>query len=370
MASPVKEVAVTNTIAIPPERRLRPAQGAVDRRAAGQGDRIHPQRPVGEFVVRLKSEPRSSSGPASPRTLTVRLYQELQWPSKQTSRPPPAPSPGRARPAPSAAQGKVPGVIYGHDRPPEPLAIDTAALNKMLVGHQRRDHGRGRRRGRPAAGQGADPRDPARSAPPGRDPAPGSLRGAGRREGHPLGAGAPGRHSRRRAELRRRARPVAPRARDRGASGRHPRARRARRHRADHRPLAVRARHQDPEGARSSTSPTRRCAPSWRRAPKRRRRSVEEVAARPSRSSSGSRRPRTRARARSRVEGLGSARHRGAGQPRPGVRGDPAQRRVSPGRPSGGSLGLGAFRRGDRARVDRRAPGTVLPVSILKPRRI
>ncbi len=30
--------------------------------------------------------------------------------------------------------GKVPGVIYGHDRPPEPLAIDTAALNKMLIG--------------------------------------------------------------------------------------------------------------------------------------------------------------------------------------------------------------------------------------------
>src|SRR5688500_4629939 len=31
-------------------------------------------------------------------------------------------------------QGKVPGVIYGHNRPAEPLAIDTAALNKMLVG--------------------------------------------------------------------------------------------------------------------------------------------------------------------------------------------------------------------------------------------
>lgn len=31
-------------------------------------------------------------------------------------------------------QGKVPGVIYGHNREPESLAIDTAALNKMLIG--------------------------------------------------------------------------------------------------------------------------------------------------------------------------------------------------------------------------------------------
>jgi large subunit ribosomal protein L25 len=31
-------------------------------------------------------------------------------------------------------QGKVPGVIYGHDRPAEPVAIDTAALKKMLIG--------------------------------------------------------------------------------------------------------------------------------------------------------------------------------------------------------------------------------------------
>jgi large subunit ribosomal protein L25 len=31
-------------------------------------------------------------------------------------------------------QGKVPGVIYGHNRAPEALAIDTTALNKMLVG--------------------------------------------------------------------------------------------------------------------------------------------------------------------------------------------------------------------------------------------
>jgi large subunit ribosomal protein L25 len=30
--------------------------------------------------------------------------------------------------------GKVPGVIYGHDRAPEALAVDTAALNKMLIG--------------------------------------------------------------------------------------------------------------------------------------------------------------------------------------------------------------------------------------------
>jgi large subunit ribosomal protein L25 len=31
-------------------------------------------------------------------------------------------------------EGKVPGVIYGHNRPPEALAIDTGALNKMLIG--------------------------------------------------------------------------------------------------------------------------------------------------------------------------------------------------------------------------------------------
>src|SRR5918992_3127434 len=31
-------------------------------------------------------------------------------------------------------QGKVPGVIYGHNRAPEALAVDTAALNKMLIG--------------------------------------------------------------------------------------------------------------------------------------------------------------------------------------------------------------------------------------------
>ena len=31
-------------------------------------------------------------------------------------------------------EGKVPGVIYGHNRAPEALAIETAALNKMLIG--------------------------------------------------------------------------------------------------------------------------------------------------------------------------------------------------------------------------------------------
>jgi large subunit ribosomal protein L25 len=31
-------------------------------------------------------------------------------------------------------EGKVPGVIYGHNRPPEPLAIDSAGLSKMLIG--------------------------------------------------------------------------------------------------------------------------------------------------------------------------------------------------------------------------------------------
>ena len=31
-------------------------------------------------------------------------------------------------------EGKVPGVIYGHDRAPEALMVETAALNKMLIG--------------------------------------------------------------------------------------------------------------------------------------------------------------------------------------------------------------------------------------------
>jgi len=31
-------------------------------------------------------------------------------------------------------EGKVPGVIYGHDRQAEPLAIDSGALSKMLIG--------------------------------------------------------------------------------------------------------------------------------------------------------------------------------------------------------------------------------------------
>src|SRR3954452_25041562 len=30
--------------------------------------------------------------------------------------------------------GKVPGGIYGHNREPEPLAIDSGALSKMLIG--------------------------------------------------------------------------------------------------------------------------------------------------------------------------------------------------------------------------------------------
>jgi large subunit ribosomal protein L25 len=31
-------------------------------------------------------------------------------------------------------EGKVPGVIYGHNRQPEAVSIDTAMLNKMLIG--------------------------------------------------------------------------------------------------------------------------------------------------------------------------------------------------------------------------------------------
>src|SRR4051812_17685981 len=31
-------------------------------------------------------------------------------------------------------EGKVPGVIYGHGRPAEPVTVETATLTKMLVG--------------------------------------------------------------------------------------------------------------------------------------------------------------------------------------------------------------------------------------------
>ncbi len=47
-------------------------------------------------------------------------------------------------------EGKVPGVIYGHGRTPEAVTVETAALNKMLVGISAGDHHRGRGRGRPA----------------------------------------------------------------------------------------------------------------------------------------------------------------------------------------------------------------------------
>ena len=144
--------------------------------------------------------------------------------------------------------------------------IDTAALNKMLLGISAGTtivdvavDGR-------AAGKGADPRDPAQSAPPGRDHPPRPVRGPRRREGHPRGADPAHRHPRRRPELRRRARPRPARARDRGAAGQHPGAHRARRHRARHRPVALRARPARWRRPRSSTTPTRRSAPSWRRA--------------------------------------------------------------------------------------------------------
>ena len=104
----------------------------------------------------------------------------------------------------------------------------------------------------------------------------------------------------------------------------------------DHRPLAASCATSASPRPRSSTIPTRRSAPWWRRATEEAPSPSSRRPRRPSRSSSGSRRPRTRARAkepRSQAEGLSPARHRGAGQPRPGVRRDPAQRRVSAGRP-------------------------------------
>ena len=57
--------------------------------------------------------------------------------------------------------GKVPAVIYGHDRPSEAVTVETLALSKLLGQHQRGDHHRRRHRRSAGAGQGADPRDPA-----------------------------------------------------------------------------------------------------------------------------------------------------------------------------------------------------------------
>jgi large subunit ribosomal protein L25 len=44
------------------------------------------------------------------------------------------PSTGKGAARSLRREGKVPGVIYGHNRTPEPLAIDSAALSKMLIG--------------------------------------------------------------------------------------------------------------------------------------------------------------------------------------------------------------------------------------------
>ena len=52
-AAPVTEVAVTNTIAIPPERHFPALKVLSIAGSVGQGDRIYAQRPVGQRVVRL-----------------------------------------------------------------------------------------------------------------------------------------------------------------------------------------------------------------------------------------------------------------------------------------------------------------------------
>ena len=145
-------------------------------------------------------------------------------------------------------QGKVPGVIYGHNRTPEALAIDTAALNKMLVGISAGttvldvvvD-------GRPAVKAlireiQRDSVRPAEilhldlyevradekvtlSVPVHLIGIPDGVRNFGGVLDH-----------------------VAARAGDRGPAGRHPGACRAGRHQSDDRPFAVRPRHQDREG--------------------------------------------------------------------------------------------------------------------------
>ena len=84
---------------------VRPAEGSLDRGPAGQGDRLHAQRPVGELAVRLTSRPAGYT-----------LRKDRTMAQQAISRPPRAPRPARARPARCRREGKVPGVIYGHGR--------------------------------------------------------------------------------------------------------------------------------------------------------------------------------------------------------------------------------------------------------------
>jgi ribosomal protein L25 (general stress protein Ctc) len=44
------------------------------------------------------------------------------------------PSTGKGAARTLRREGKVPGVIYGHNRSPEALAIEATALKKMLIG--------------------------------------------------------------------------------------------------------------------------------------------------------------------------------------------------------------------------------------------
>ena len=222
--------------------------------------------------------------------------------------------------------GKVPGVIYGHGREAEALTIDTSGAHQDAGRDQRGHDDRRRDRRRPRAGQGADPRDPARF----RSARPRSSTSTSTRSG-------PTRRSPSKCRSTWSASPTAC-ATSAACSttslreleievlpGDIPEHVGSRRHRPHHRALALRARPHGREGRRSSTI---RHPDLHRRGAARRRGAGR---------GRGSRRPTEpelirKAKAEDEDETdrrSDPARHRGAGQPRPGVRGDPAQRRVS-----------------------------------------
>ena len=144
--SPVTEVAVTNTIAIPPERQFDKLKVLSIAGAPGQGDRLHPQRPVGQLAVRLtqvartepwhsKQSPRGGTSRTAPaRAPPARLRRARQGPGRHL------------RPRP---RSRGPGGRRGW-RSTRLLAGINAGSTILDVAVD----GRG-------PGQGADPRDPA-----------------------------------------------------------------------------------------------------------------------------------------------------------------------------------------------------------------
>ena len=142
---------------------------------------------------------------------------------------------------------------------------------------------------------------------------------------------------------------------------------RARRHRADHRPFAVRPRHHASRRPRSSTIPTPRSAPWWRRAPRRPRRWSEEAVA---------------GRAGAHPEGEGRGGRRGSRRAKPSRRPEPCAPSwgwETPARSTTDTRHNAGFRLADRSGgplaarrrsavaivpARPRAPGTATPVSV------